>query len=105
MPDFGLLRGEAACGDGLRELGRALHDLCQPLTTLQCRLELAQLQGTAEGHLEAVEKGLVDCERLTELVKSMRVMLRAAAGGEVDAKERAREGLEELSFCGWLREG
>jgi signal transduction histidine kinase len=87
-------------------MGRALHDLCQPLTTLQCRLEMAQMQGTAEAYREAVEKGLVECERLTELVKSMRTMLRlATGGGGVEAKEGGREGLEEVSFCGWLREG
>ena len=57
---------------------KALHDLCQPLTTLQCRLELAGVMGTDEAYREAVRLGLVECERLVEAVGSMREIVREA---------------------------
>jgi signal transduction histidine kinase len=60
-------------------MGRALHDLCQPLTTLQCRLELATLTGTEQGYREAVDLGLAECARLAEAVGSMREIVRASA--------------------------
>ena len=41
----------------IKRIGVALHDLCQPLTTLQCRLEMAELVGTPEAYREAVETG------------------------------------------------
>ena len=63
----------------LRRLSKALHDLCQPLTTLQCRLEMASVVGTDVGYREAVELGLVECSRLMEAVESMRGLVRAAA--------------------------
>ena len=52
----------------LRDIGVALHDLCQPLTTLQCRLEMAELIGTPDAYREAVETGLTECARLTRSV-------------------------------------
>lgn len=63
----------------LRRLGRALHDLCQPLTTLQCRLEMAGVVGTDEAYREAVELGLAECSRLIDAVESLRGIVRAAA--------------------------
>lgn len=63
---------------GSRErLSRALHDLCQPLTTLQCRLEMAGMLGTMEAYREAVELGLVECERLAASAGEMRELLQA----------------------------
>lgn len=61
----------------LEQMGRALHDLCQPLTTLQCRLEIAGLVGTAEAYRDAVDLGLLECARLVERVQSMREILQA----------------------------
>jgi hypothetical protein len=78
MPEGGWLCGEASCGDGVQRIGKALHDLCQPLTTLQCRLEMAHLLGTAEAYREAAEMGLAECARLAEAVASMRTIVRAA---------------------------
>ena len=70
---------ERSSADGvLDEMGQALHDLCQPLTTLQCRLELAGLVGTMEAYREAAAAGLEECSRLVETVGSMRETLRAA---------------------------
>lgn len=62
----------------LRRLTKALHDLCQPLTTLQCRLELATVVGTEASYREAVKLGLVECTRLMDAVDGMRGMVRAA---------------------------
>lgn len=59
------------------EVDQVLHDLCQPLTTLRCRLELAGLIGTAEAYREAVELGLRECVRLVEGVESMREIVGA----------------------------
>jgi hypothetical protein len=62
----------------MERISRALHDLCQPLTTLQCRLELAGVVGTDAAYREAVRLGVVECERLVESVGSMREIVRAA---------------------------
>jgi signal transduction histidine kinase len=59
-----------------KQLGDALHDLCQPLTTLQCRLEMAILTDSREAYREAMEDGLAECRRIVESVKSMREILR-----------------------------
>ena len=53
-----------------KQLNVAVHDLCQPLTTLQCRLELATLTCTPESYREAVEDGLAECRRMVEAGKS-----------------------------------
>lgn len=62
----------------MRQIGTALHDLCQPLTTLQCRLEMAELVGTPEAYREAVETALGECGRLAAVVSSMRDLVRRA---------------------------
>jgi hypothetical protein len=58
--------------EGMKQMDRALHELCQPLTTLQCGLEIAGLTGTPEAFREAVEMGLRECARLAQVVGSMR---------------------------------
>jgi hypothetical protein len=73
----------------MEQVGGALHDLCQPLTTLQCRLELAGLHGTPEAYREAVDLGLVECARLTEAVGSMRNLVYAAMSAAEKAESRA----------------
>ena len=78
MCDAGMCEGQSN-GEEMKEVGRALHDLCQPLTTLQCRLEIARMIGTAESYREAVELGLVECTRLMESVRSMQEIVNAAA--------------------------
>ena len=62
----------------MKQMGTALHDLCQPLTTLQCRLEIAGLSGTQDAYREAVHLGLVECARLVEAVGTMREIVRSA---------------------------
>ena len=66
----------------MEEVDQVLHDLCQPLTTLRCRLELAGLIGTVEAYREAVELGLRECVRLVEGVESMREIVGASQQAE-----------------------
>jgi signal transduction histidine kinase len=68
---------EEQSGDSRKQLSAAVHDLCQPLTTLQCRLELATLTCTPESYREAVDDGLIECRRMVEAVESIREILRA----------------------------
>ena len=71
----------------LTRISAALHDLCQPLTTLQCRLEMAQLLDTPQACREAVEAGMRECLRLSAAVVLMREAVRDAMrpmGGDAD---------------------
>jgi len=61
--------------ENIRQIDVALHDLCQPLTTLQCVLELAQVCNTPEAYREAVDTALAECTRLTAMVDSMREII------------------------------
>jgi signal transduction histidine kinase len=54
----------------------ALHDLCQPLTVLQCRLEIGLLKGGEEAIHAAVIDGLRECKRLNAVVTTMRALMR-----------------------------
>jgi hypothetical protein len=59
-----------------------LHDLCQPLTTLRCRLELAMMQQDhsvthPEELCEAVQGGLQDLRAIFESVERLRQSLLA----------------------------
>lgn len=78
MRDPRAFGGPASQSEGLKQVGMALHDLCQPLTTLQCRLEMAGVVGTPEAYREAVDMGLVECARLVDAVGSMREIMRSA---------------------------
>jgi hypothetical protein len=69
-------------------MDQVLHDLCQPLTTLRCRLELAGLIGTVEAYREAVELGLAECVRLVDGVESMREIVGASQRTEELAGSR-----------------
>jgi len=70
----------AADEPAMERMGRALHDLCQPLTTLQCRLEMAELDDSAEAYRAAVELGLAECGRIAVVVGKMREILCWDAG-------------------------
>ena len=74
----------------MKRMDRALHELCQPLTTLQCGLEIAGLTGTPEAFREAVEMGLTECARLAQVIGSMREILRAARPTEATSGARRR---------------
>lgn len=53
----------------------ALHDLCQPLTVLQCRLAMGELIGEPDAMRSAIHEALLECGRLNRAVGSMRAML------------------------------
>lgn len=63
----------------------ALHGLCQPLTVLQCRLAMGELIGEPDAMCEAIREGLKECERINEMVGTMREMLQ-----QVMVDERTR---------------
>jgi len=52
-----------------------LHDLCQPLTALQCRLEMGRIVGGAEAFEEAVNGGLEETRRMFAVIGHMRQRL------------------------------
>lgn len=52
-----------------------LHDLCQPLTALQCRLELGRMLGNAAALEEAIAGGLEETRRMCEVIALMRQRL------------------------------
>lgn len=65
-------------------LDKALHDMAQPLTALQCCLYL----GTTEEHpaemMKALREGLVECERAMvqmRLLQDTAEQLRVQSGG------------------------
>jgi len=62
----------------------ALHGLCQPLTVLQCRLAMGELIGGPDAMREAIREGLKECERINEMVGTMREMLQQVM---VDTKD------------------
>jgi hypothetical protein len=59
----------------LREFERDLHDLCQPVTSLHCRLELARLDGGEEALLEATDGALEDARKIFWVIGRMRERL------------------------------
>lgn len=56
----------------------ALHELCQPLTVLRCKLELGMLKGGPEAMHEAMVDGVQECRRLNTAVETMRELVRQA---------------------------
>jgi hypothetical protein len=52
-----------------------LHDLCQPLTALHCRLEMGKMLGHAEALEEAVNGGLEETRRMFAVIALMRQRL------------------------------
>jgi len=79
--------GEEATGDALVErIDVALHGLCQPLTVLQCRLAIGELNGEPEAMREAIREALLECARLNNTVGSMRTMLQQAMQGSDDER-------------------
>ena len=58
-----------------------LHDLSQPLASLQCRLEIGRIIGGEEALLEAVDGGLLDLRRLCDALQRMRELAALPATG------------------------
>jgi hypothetical protein len=59
----------------LQEIDLDLHNLCQPLTALQCRMELARLVGSREDYRVALDDSLEETGRIFEVVARMRERL------------------------------
>ena len=59
----------------LQGLENELHDLCQPLTTLQCRLELGRMCGDEVSMMEAIDGGLMETMRLFDGIGKLRERL------------------------------
>jgi len=59
----------------LEQSNADLHDLCQPLTALQCRLELGRMVGGIEAFEEAVNGGLEETRRIFKIIDHMRQRL------------------------------
>lgn len=62
-------------GPGLEQLHMDLHDLCQPLTALQCRLEIGRMMGDDAAMRQAVDGGLDETQRIFAVVARMRTWL------------------------------
>ena len=59
----------------LEQMHVDLHDLCQPLTALQCRLELGRMLGHEGGLQDAVDGALEETKRMFKIVDQMRQRL------------------------------
>jgi C4-dicarboxylate-specific signal transduction histidine kinase len=59
----------------LEQMHAELHDLCQPLTALQCRLEIGKMLGHDGALQEAVDGGLEETRRMFEVIARIRQRL------------------------------
>lgn len=77
------------CADAMEQVVHVLHSLCQPLTTLQCRLEMAGLVDTLEAYRETVNVGLGECARLVDGVEALRGIVSASRVGAAASAPKA----------------
>lgn len=82
--------GKADRVKAMDEIAHALHAMCQPLTALQCQLELGQINEDVAGRAAVLygksplwaerifEQCLHECVRLNEIVIAMRAMVQRA---------------------------
>lgn len=68
----------------------ALHELCQPLTVLQCRLAMGELIGGQDAMRTAISEALAECTRVNLAVTLMREMLQRELQMDRDQQERTR---------------
>lgn len=61
--------------DVLDQMHADLHDLCQPLTALQCRLEIGRMTGDEGGLLGTIDGGLEETKRMFEVINRIRKRL------------------------------
>ena len=74
------------------QLSEALHNMCQPLTALQCRLEIGQLRDASGEPVAAAiawAECLRECSRLNATVHAMRSLIQKAA---IEMQERETKG-------------
>lgn len=62
-------------GSALALAHQQLHDLSQPVTTLLCQLELAEVLGSEEAIRDAVHAGLREAVRIADGIKQLRETL------------------------------
>jgi len=75
---------DACRSERAAEMHSALHDLCQPLTALQCQLEMGRRAGGGDVLREAVAGGLEETRRLFVAVARLRrCLLEEEAGALV----------------------
>ena len=67
--------------DLLLSLDQELHELAQPISALQCRLEIGKIVGTEHALREAVDGGLDDLFRLTRIFTRIRSLIAEASKG------------------------
>jgi phosphoglycerate-specific signal transduction histidine kinase len=60
-------------------MGTHLHGICQPLTALQCRLQLGEMEREPQAMSAAIVEALRECHRLSDRVRAMQSALRGAA--------------------------
>ena len=63
------------CSTQLEQRHAELHDLCQPLTALQCRLEIGRMRNHESALLEAIDGGLEETRRMFEIIARIRQRL------------------------------
>lgn len=63
------------CSTQLEQWHAELHDLCQPLTALQCRLEIGRMQHHENALAEAVDGSLEETRRMFEVIARIRQRL------------------------------
>jgi hypothetical protein len=68
----------------LDEIAQALHDMCQPLTVLLCRLEIGQIQQTAKSNesTSVWTDCTAECVRLSKSVSTMQNLVRQARANQ-----------------------
>ena len=70
-------------GDLLAQIAHSLHEMCQPLTVLQCRLEIDLMESEQGPSLTRMSaECLQDCERLNARVHAMRALVQRAMAAE-----------------------
>ncbi len=62
----------------MAEFGEHLHGICQPLTALQCRLEICEMNRQPDEIHTAIAEALRECHRLSERVRAMQTAWRDA---------------------------
>ena len=68
-----------AGGNVMEHLDHELHDLAQPVTALQCRLEVGLLEGAETSLEDAVRGALDDVHRIAAAVLRMRQLVSHAS--------------------------
>ncbi len=58
--------------DALDQMHADLHDLCQPLTALQCRLEIGRMTCDESALLGTIDGGLEETRRMFEVISRIR---------------------------------